>query len=138
MKNEFLRTVARMALFVVLASPCLALTLSRHQEPQTENKDAEKKQDKPEIKKVFTKLHVKITAGNNSAPIQAAKVNVKSEEEGVSYDKVFWTDHEGKVDVDVPRGRVRVQVTAQHWDNGGTQRTLREQEETVEIKLARK
>ena len=138
MQEKNANTAAGMALFVILALPCAALPQFSQQQAQEENKDAEKKQDEHEAKKTLTKLYVKVTAGEQATPIQAAQVDVTSEEEGVNYHRIVRTDRDGKADLDVPRGKVLVQVTAQHWDTGGTRCKLKEQEEKVEINLVKR
>jgi hypothetical protein len=138
MQVEFAKAVLGIALALFLAWPCIASTDTAHYEEQEGNKDADKKKDNQENKNAYTKLHIRVTAGEDASPISSAQVEVLSEEEGVSYHKSVRTDHEGRVDMDVPRGKVWVQVTAPHWDTGGTKRKLKEQDETVEINLRRK
>ena len=135
MQIPLAKKIVGMALFLAPISLFVALSISLPAQAQDEGKDTEKKQD---TKKPLTKLHVKVTAGDEAAPVQAAQVDVTSEEEGVSFHKIVRTDHDGKADLDVPRGKVLVQVTAPHWDIGGTRCKLKDQDEQVEIKLVRR
>ena len=138
MPRKLILTVVVMASFVLLALPGATLPASFGQEAQEENKDAAKKPDKTESKKSLIKLHIAVTAGNPAAPVQAAHVDVTSEEAGVDYHKIVVTDHDGVADMEVPRGRILIQVTAPHFEIGGDRRTLTKGTETIDIKLVRK
>jgi hypothetical protein len=134
MPRKLIVTVVVMASFAMLALTAAARPASSKQEAQKENNDAAKK---PESKSL-TKLHIAVTAGNPAAPVQAAHVDVTSEEAGVDYHKIVVTDHDGVADIEVPRGRILIQVTAQHFEISGDRRTLTKATETVDIKLVKR
>ena len=137
MKKKWARITARISMLVILVSPCAPLAHSLRHKAQEEIPDAAKKQDKQDNKKVLTKLRVKVTS-EDASPVQAAQVDVTSEEEGITFHKVVRTGHDGIADLEVPRGKVLVQVTAPHCDIAGSRVKLKESEEKVEIKLARR
>jgi hypothetical protein len=134
MKKGSIGKFAVLALFVLVLL-CSARAQSSPQGSQDENNSQPKESEKPVKKRETTKLHVVVTAGEDPKPIAAAQVDVTSKEEGVNFSTSARTDSDGGVDLTVPRGKVLIQVIAQHWNSGGVLRNLKGEKETVEIKL---
>lgn len=101
------------------------------------NNNPPQEAEKSAKKAANTKLHIAVIAGQPSQPVQAAHVDVKWEEANVpSMTKI--TDQTGVVDfLDVPRGKVLIQVIAQHWQSGGVRCKLKKEIETVTITLVK-
>jgi len=117
--------------------PVLTCSLpAQSDNPQQEQPNSQR-EEKPDSKKLTTKLRIEVTAGETGTPVAAAQVDVSSEDENSKFHRVLRTDQKGIVEVEVPRITVLIQVTAPHWDTGGVRRKLKTQSETIQIKLVR-
>jgi hypothetical protein len=93
---------------------------------------------KTEEEKVSTILRIQVigTDQGSEGPVEGAEVYVKSEAEGVEYEREVSTTSRGiaKLD-DVPRGKVLIQVTAEEWVPFGGRFDVNEEEQSIPIKL---
>lgn len=88
--------------------------------------------------KVSTLLRIQIigTDEGSEGPVEGAEVYVKSEAEGVEYEREVSTSSKGIVKLDdVPRGKLLIQVTAEEWVPFGDRFDVNEEEQSIEIKL---
>jgi hypothetical protein len=104
---------------------------------QDKNNNPPPEAEKSAKKAANTKLHITVTAGQPSQPVHAAHVDVSWEEDNVpGVTKI--TDQTGVVDfLDVTRGKVLIQVIAQHWQSSGVRCKLKKDTETVRITLVK-
>jgi hypothetical protein len=133
MKRGFITRAALLAVIMLLGLPGNSLPLPAAQGTQDQNNSPPKEAEKPESKK--TKLHIVVTAGQPAAPVQAAHVDVSSQEDHPDLPAIKITDPSGVVDLDVPRGKVLIQVIAQHWSTDGVYCKLTKKNETVRFTL---
>lgn len=126
---------AILALFTLIVSGAAGAQRSP-QEPQNETGSQPNGPDKTAKKRETTKLHVVVTAGQDPQPVAHAQVDVTSKEEGDDFSASAHTDSDGGADLTVPRGKVLIQVIAEHWPVGGALQTLQGEKETVKIKLS--
>jgi hypothetical protein len=88
-----------------------------------------------------TRLHVEVTGGDPSTPVDSASVYVRylvkhriGKDETIEMN--LKTNHDGTVVVPyVPRGEVTVQIVAEHWKPFGQKFQLTEDEQTIKIHL---
>jgi hypothetical protein len=113
-----------------------AQSTERVQEQDDSAKAAEKTPEKADAVEMSTKLKVIVT-GDDDKPVAGGQVDILSEEENVQFHRVMRTDGGGVVEIVVPRGKVRIQVVAQHWNSSGVRRKLEGEQELVSIKLTR-
>jgi len=99
---------------------------------------AQEMEKKTEEGKVNTILVIQVigTDQGSEGPVEGAEVYVKSEAEGVEYEREVSTSGKGiaKLD-DVPRGKLLIQVTAEEWLPFGDRYEVDEEEQSIEIKL---
>lgn len=128
-----MKTFAALALFTLFV-----LAGARAQSPPQAPQDESSPQPKDTAKspKKTTKLHVVVTGGEDLKPVAHAQVDVSWKEEGETTSTSAHTDPEGVADLTVPRGKVQIQVIAEHWSSGGTFQDLQGEKETVKVKLS--
>jgi hypothetical protein len=88
--------------------------------------------------KVSTMLRIQVigTDEGSEGPVEGAEVYVKSEAEGVEYEREVSTSSKGIVKLeDVPRGKLLIQVTAEEWVPFGDRFDVNEEEQSIEITL---
>jgi hypothetical protein len=99
---------------------------------------AQETEKKTEEEKVNTILRIQVigTDQGSEGPVEGAEVYVKSEAEGVEYEREVSTTSKGiaKLD-DVPRGKVLIQVTAEEWVPFGGRFDVNEEERSINITL---
>lgn len=101
---------------------------------------AQETEKKTEEGKVNTILVIQVigTDQGSEGPVEGAEVYVKSEVEGVEYEREVSTSSKGIVKLDdVPHGKVLIQVTAEEWVAFGDRFEVNEEEQSIEIKLNR-
>jgi hypothetical protein len=133
MKNSVMEATSLAALALVLLAGAHPQTST--QPPGDQNSPPPAEGARPARQRATTKLHVVVTAGDDNKPVAAAQVDVNSREEGVSFSATMRTNSSGGADFVVPRGKMLIQVIAQHWNADGVIKTLQGEKETVEIKL---
>jgi hypothetical protein len=128
-----MKTLAALALFALILSAG-----AQAQSPPQTSQDESSSQPKDTAKspKKTTKLHVVVTAGEDPKPVAHAQVDVTWKGEGETISTSAHTDPGGMADLTVPRGKVQIQVIAEHWSSGGTFQDLQGEKETVKIKLS--
>ena len=87
-----------------------------------------------------TRLRIEVTAGEKNHPVENASVYVKyAQERALTKDKKIEmnlkTNRDGVAKVDIPRGKVLVQVIAEGWKPFGRWYDLEEDEQTIKIRL---
>lgn len=95
-------------------------------------------EEKTGEEKVSTLLRIQVigTDEGSEGPVEGAEVYVKSEAEGVEYEREVSTSSKGIVKLDdVPRGKLLIQVTAEEWVPFGDRFDVNEEEQSIEIKL---
>ena len=102
--------------------------------PETAQTTVEQQVNEPTTSDTTTKLVIKVQGGDKElVPICGAKVFVKSDN---AQEFSAKTNNEGVAVLrDVPRGEIRVQVTASGFKTFGEPYELVEKEESVEIEL---
>jgi hypothetical protein len=99
---------------------------------------AQETEKKTEKEKVNTILRIQVigTDQGSEGAVEGADVYVKSEAEGVEYEREVSTSTKGIAKLnDVPRGKVLIQVTAEEWVTFGGRFEVNEEEQSIEITL---
>ena len=99
---------------------------------------AQEGEKKTEEEKVSAILRIQVIGADEGSegPVEGAEVYVKSEAEGVEYEREVSTSSKGLVKLeDVPRGKLLIQVTAEEWVPFGDRFDVNEEEQSIEIKL---
>ena len=97
--------------------------------------EGEKKTEEEKVNRI---LRIQVTGADQGSegPVEGADVYVRSEAEGVEYEREVATSSKGIARLnDVPRGRVLIQVTAEEWMTFGGRFDVKEEEQSIEIKL---
>jgi hypothetical protein len=134
MKNRSIIKAKRLAALALLLLGG-AYSQTSTQPPSEQNNPTPAEEARPPRQRPTTKLHVLVTAGDDNKPVAAAQVDVNSREEGVNFSATMRTNSNGGADFVVPRGKVLIQVVAQHWNADGVIKSLQGDREIVEIKL---
>ncbi len=96
--------------------------------------------DKPK-EEGTTRLRLEVTAGEANTPVENASIYVRYiEERKLAKDKKVeqnWkTNRDGVVKIpNLPRGKVLIQVIAEHWKTFGQWYELDQDEQTIKIRL---
>jgi hypothetical protein len=108
----------------------------QQQDKEADKNAGGKKPEKPNQPQSFTKLKIKVTAGEENTAVEDALVEVTSEEAGVEYSVKSRTNKQGIVELlKVPRGKVVIRVSPHDQDTVGERRDLKTPEETALIKV---
>ena len=142
--------VALLSAFLAAGSafvlPASAASLPPQAKDPPAKPDPPAKSDPPKSAKhpqaeLFT-IHIEVTAGDKNKPVDSASVYVRFKEDPDSKsDKLtemdLKTSAEGKVRVPyVPKGRILIQVVAEHWKTYGKWFDLTEDDQVFKIHLA--
>lgn len=121
------------AVAIALASAVLSL-LSQYVAGQQNEKKDEQREEKKEEEEKTTNLRIHVLDKESRKPVEGAPVNVRTEDNAFNEDSSTTDDGWVKL-LGVPRGRVKVLITATGWGTFGQWFDLSGDEQSLEIEL---
>lgn len=116
---------------IVLIATAVMLVVPHAISAQNAEKETEGKKEN-----TILRIQVHGVDQESEGPVEGADVYVKSEEEGVEYEREVSTSSKGIAKLnDVPRGKVLIQVTGEEWVTFGGRFDVDQEEQSIEIKL---
>jgi hypothetical protein len=134
-RSQTIRSMMKVCAAAITAALLGSILIAQPQDPNRDN-------PKPDPN-ATTRLRIEVTCGEKSAPLDMASVYVRYETKHLitkneHNEMNIKTNHEGiAIAMDIPRGKILVQVVADGWKSFGKWYEATENEQTIKIHLER-